>query len=270
MELKMIQQKELHFTAEIGINHNGDLKTAIKMIDSAIDCGFNSVKFQTYKTELRVKKNSPIFDILKKCELSNKDFIKIKKYCDDKKIIFYSTPFDIDSAYFLNDLNVEYFKIASFDISNLKLVKLISKFKKKTIISTGMATKKEIDIVYNLFNKKKIIILHCVSAYPCPETESNLNKIRSLQNNYKCSIGISDHNTGINTSLYARALGAVFFEKHFMLKGQKCPDAAVSITPDLFTKLKKEINKLDLILGNGNYGISKIEKEITQFKRYSR
>lgn len=266
----MIKQKELHFSAEIGINHNGDLKTALKMIDAAHDCGFNSVKFQTYKTELRVGKNSPIFDILKKCELSNKDFIKIKKYCDRKGIIFFSTPFDIDSAYFLNDLNVEYFKIASFDISNLKLVKVISKFKKKTIISTGMSTKKEIDTVYSLFNKKKIIILHCVSAYPCPETESNLNKIKSLENNYKCPIGISDHSTEISTSIYARALGAVFFEKHFMLKGQKCPDAAVSITPDLFTKLKKEINKLDLILGNGNYGISNAEKEITQFKRYSK
>ena len=105
--------KDLFIISEIGINHNGNLSNAFKLIDSSIRAGASAVKFQTYKTEKRVKKNSPIFNILKKCELNNDDFIKIKKYCDKKKIIFFSTPFDVESVYFLEKLKVKLFKVAS-------------------------------------------------------------------------------------------------------------------------------------------------------------
>ena len=142
--------------AEIGINHNGNFKKAIKLIDAAKKSGVSAVKFQTYTTEKRVKRNSPIFDILKKCEFSNEDFIKIKNYCDRKKILFFSTPFDSESVNFLNKLNVKLFKIASFNISDYKLINQIIRTKKPTIISTGMASLKEIKKISNKFKKNKI------------------------------------------------------------------------------------------------------------------
>ena len=127
--------------AEIGINHMGSLLKAKKLIDSAVRAGAHAVKFQTYKTEKRVNfsKDNNIFKILKKCELSNLDFIKLKKYSDNKKIIFFSTPFDTSSALFLNEIGVKIFKIASFDVGNTKFLKEIAKFNKIFILSTGMA-----------------------------------------------------------------------------------------------------------------------------------
>ena len=153
--------KKRFLIAEAGINHNGNIKEALKLVDAAKKSNVNAIKFQTYITEKRTKKNSPIFKILKKCELDFKEFKIIKDYCDHKKIIFFSTPFDEESVWFLNSLKVKLFKIASFDISNFQLMSEIVKTKKPTIISTGMASIKEIK-KHTTFSKiKKLKLYFC-------------------------------------------------------------------------------------------------------------
>ena len=171
----MIKNVDPFIISEIGINHNGKLKDAFKLIDSSIRAGASAVKFQTYKTENRVKKNSKIFNILKQCELSFEDFKKIKKYCDKKNIIFFSTPFDVESVFFLKDIGVKLIKVDSFDITNFEIFRAISKTKLATIISTGIL--KKIDNAYKFFKSRKLnfSFLHCVSNYPNKEETSYLS-----------------------------------------------------------------------------------------------
>tara|TARA_B100000029_G_C17506943_1_gene934821 strand:+ start:622 stop:1437 length:816 start_codon:yes stop_codon:yes gene_type:complete len=266
----LIKNKNFFLIAEIGINHGGDYKKAIKLINSAHASGASAVKFQTYKTEKRVKKNSPIFNILKKCELSFSEFEKIKNYCDKKKIFFFSTPFDIDSVNFLNELKVKLFKISSFDISNYQLIKSISYTKKPVIISTGMASLKEIKKVNQYFSNKKIehYLLHCVSSYPNNEENSLLSNIKYLMNNFDCGIGLSDHTNDIKTTIYARVLGAKIFEKHFKISEKdNCVDSKVSITPEQMKRLVNELSKINKILGKVEFGIRKNERGTKIFKR---
>ncbi len=255
--------------AEIGINHQGNLKRAFKLIDAAKNSGVSAVKFQTYITEKRVKKNSPLFNILKKCELSNNSFIKIKKYCDKKKILFFSTPFDKDSVIFLNKINVKLFKIASFNISDYELINEIIKTKKPTIISTGMASLKEIKKIAEKFKSKKIdySLLHCISSYPNKEENSFLKNISYLQDHFNCPIGLSDHTSEINTSIYAYLMGAKIIEKHFKLSDKdKCVDSAVSISPKKMKSLVKKIKNIKKILGTVQFGVKEVEKKIEQYK----
>ena len=268
----MLNFNKNFFISEIGINHGGNFDTAIKLINASKKIGFSAVKFQTYTAEKRVKRNSPIFNILKKCELSYEEFAELKKFCDKKKIIFFSTPFDLGAVHFLNKINVKLFKIASFDISNLELIRAVKSTKKPCIISTGMASKKEIDTVYKLFSKnlKNLILLHCVSSYPCREEDSFLENISIMKSEYKCKIGFSDHTPDIKTSLIAKAMGINIFEKHFKLENQKCVDAAVSIDPKKFVKLKNEIELIDKIKGKKRFGIKNNEIFAKQFKRYSK
>jgi len=256
--------------AEVGINHNGKFDQAIKLVDIAKKSGADAIKFQTYKTEKRVKKNNNVYNILKKCELSFNEFYKIKKYCDKKKIIFFSTPFDIESVDFLEKINVSLYKIASFDISNYNLIKKIISTKKPTIISTGMASLSEIKKTYSLFKKKNISIalLHCISSYPNKDESSYLSNILYLKKNFNCTIGLSDHTNGIKTCVYGSLLGAKIFEKHFMIsKNSKCVDNPVSIYPTLFKKLKNELNNIPLILSKPKFGIRPEEKGTIKFKR---
>ena len=169
--------------AEIGINHGGNLRIAKRLIDSAVRAGVNAVKFQTYITEKRVKKTSPIFNILKECELSFKDFEILKNYSDKKKIEFMSTPFDLESFKFLNEIKVSKIKIASFDTVNLKFLKEISNYNKEFIMSVGMSKLAEIKKAYNILKKNKknkVSLLHCISSYPTLEKDANLNCIKKL------------------------------------------------------------------------------------------
>ena len=256
--------------AEIGINHNGNLNQAFKLIDAAKKGLADAVKFQTYTTEKRVKKNSPIFKILKKCELRLEDFYKLKKYCEKKKIIFFSTPFDNESVIFLNKIKVPMFKISSFDIGNTDLIKEIIKTKKPTIISTGMASIKEINNSYQKFRKNNVPIslLHCISSYPNLEKNSYLSNIKDLKNKFNCTIGLSDHTNKIKTSIYSYISGARIFEKHFYLgKRHKCVDAPVSIDSIKMKELKEELSNIDNIFGKIRYGIRKGEEFASQFRR---
>ncbi len=266
----MIKNFDPFIISEIGINHNGKLNNAFELIDSSIRAGASAVKFQTYKTEKRVKKNSPIFEILKKCEFSYDEFKTIKKYCDKKKIVFFSTPFDVDSVFFLKSIGVKLLKVASFDISNFEILRAISKTKIPTIISTGMATKKEIDKAYTFFKSKKMkfSFLHCVSNYPNNEESSYLSCINYLKNKYDCPIGISDHTNDIQTSIYGYLMGAKIIEKHFVINNRyKCVDLPVSIDEKKMLSLVKKINHLKKVLGLPLFGNRKEEKNSYSFKR---
>ena len=257
--------------AEAGINHNGNIKTALKLVDTAKKSGADAIKFQTYITEKRIKKkHKKIFNILKKCELKFNEFKLIKDYCKSKKITFFSTPFDKESVQYLDNINVKLFKIASFDIGNYDLINEILKTKKPTIVSTGMASLNEVDKVYKSFKLKKVklSILHCVSSYPNKDKTSYLSNINFLKKRYKTEIGISDHTNGIKIPIYGKLLGANIIEKHLKInQHHKCVDAPVSITGEQFKQLREEINKIDSILGKISFGLRKEERSSKIFKR---
>ena len=176
-------KKKNFLIAEAGINHNGKLNQALKLVNAAKNSGADAIKFQTYITEKRAKKNSPIFNILKKCELNYKEFKILKDYCDSKKILFFSTPFDKEAVWFLNDIKVKLFKLASFDISNYQLISEVAKTKKPTIVSTGIANLNEIKKIHKFFKNKKVelAILHCISSYQNKEENSYLSNINYLK-----------------------------------------------------------------------------------------
>jgi sialic acid synthase SpsE len=262
--------KKFFLIAEIGINHGGSIKKALKLIDAAKESGANAVKFQTYTTESRVPRKHPAFGILKKCELNFIEFEKIKKYCDKKKIIFFSTPFDIDSVNFLNELNVGLFKISSFDINNYELINSILEKKKYTIISTGMANLSSIKKINAVFNNKKIphAMLHCISSYPLDEKKSRLNNMIYMKQKFNCDIGLSDHTKDIKTSIYSFLLGGKIIEKHFMLsKNDNCVDSSVSIIPEQMKSLKNQLSNINEILGEIKFGVKPNEKKALSFIR---
>jgi N,N'-diacetyllegionaminate synthase len=271
VEKKFFKKLNNFIIAEAGINHNGKVKTALKLVDVAKKNGASAIKFQTYITEKRIKKKyTKIFDILKKCELKFDDFKIINDYCKYKKINFFSTPFDTESVNFLNNLNVKLFKVASFDIGNFELINEIIKTKKPTIISTGMASLKEIDKVYKVFKKKGIdlALLHCVSSYPNKDDSSYLSNIPFLKNRFKCEIGISDHTNDIKIPIYGNLIGAKIMEKHLKINdNHKCVDASVSITGKQLLQLKLETDNIKKILKAVSFGVRKEEIGSKIFKR---
>tara|TARA_Y100000590_G_scaffold451991_1_gene594342 strand:- start:477 stop:1277 length:801 start_codon:yes stop_codon:yes gene_type:complete len=259
--------------AEIGINHGGNLRIAKRLIDSAVRADVNAVKFQTYITEKRVKKTSPIFNILKECELSFKDFEILKNYSDKKKIEFMSTPFDLESFKFLNEIKVSKIKIASFDTVNLKFLKEISNYNKEFIMSVGMSKLAEIKKAYNILKKNrknKVSLLHCISSYPTLEKDANLNCIKKLKETFNCTVGQSDHTNDIFVPFCAVAMGAAIIEKHFMIdKNMKCVDKPVSITENQMAELVKKIKRYESTLGSNFMGIRSTEKSTKIFRRFS-
>ena len=263
--------KKPFIIAEAGINHNGNLKTAYNLVDSAKTNGADAIKFQTYKTEKRIgKKYKGIFEILKRCELTFGDFVKIKKYCKSKKIIFFSTPFDEESVDFLESIKVPFYKIASFDISNFQLIRKILKTKKPTIVSTGMATLKEINQIYKIYRlrKVKLSFLHCISSYPNEDQNSYLSNITFLQKKFNCAVGISDHTNGIKIPIYGAILGAQIIEKHIKLNHKhKCVDAVVSITGNQLKNLREEVDKIVKIINIPLFGVRPEERKSIIFKR---
>lgn len=254
--------------AEIGVNHNGDIELAKKLIISAKNSGADFVKFQTYKTEHLVstnaecaeyqKENNNIkqFEMLKKYELSDNDFIFLSEFSKKNNIEFISTPFDCDSVDLLEKINVPLYKISSGDINNFLLLNKIKKTKKPVIISTGMSNTNEIFNVVNFFNSDYIYdltIMHCVSSYPTNIKDINLNFIKTLQKTFSnCTFGISDH-----SELYTElgfigvALDCKYIEKHLTLdKNMIGPDHKSSLNPYEFKILSECVNKAKIIMGN--------------------
>ena len=265
--------KLFYTVAEIGINHGGDEDLAKKLIDSAVRAGADSVKFQTYLTEKRVAGDSPIFDILKKCELPFEAFENLKKYSEAQGIEFFSTPFDDESVQCLEDIGVNLYKVASFDVVNHKLLRRIAETGKTVIMSVGMANLLEIQDAYKILKEKtnNMAILHCVSAYPTDENDANLAVINSLKEEFDCVIGQSDHTNDTQVPLFAAAMGAQVLEKHFKIDdAMDCIDAPVSITEDQMLELSKDLKRLETILGKSEIGIVGAEKNTMQYRRPSK
>lgn len=260
--------------AEIGLNHNGKLELAKKLVKAAKESGADAVKFQKrdlkslYKKDIYENPNkdsqstSYLFDIFKKFELSKKEFIELKKYCDHFGIIFFCTPFDTKSAEFLNSLDVLVYKISSADLTNIPLIDFIISKKKPIILSTGMSQIPEIDFTFKFLKKKKanFALLHCVSTYPAAFKDINLKMIEFLKNRYRVPIGYSGHERGIVVSIGAAALGAKIIEKHFTLnRSWDGPDHNVSLTPSGFKKMVERIRVIESALGSANKNLSRGE-----------
>jgi N,N'-diacetyllegionaminate synthase len=260
--------------AEIGINHMGSLNLAKKLIISAARAGVSAVKFQTYITEKRVKKNSSIFKILKKCELKFKDFKILQQVAKKNNVEFFSTPFDEESFLYLHSIGVKKIKIASFDIINYKFLKYISKFKKTFILSIGMSKIEEIKKAYKILSnsgKNKISLLHCISSYPTKEKDSKLACIESLRKIFKCPIGISDHTNDIFVPFCAAAQGASIIEKHYKIDNKmKCVDSSVSITEKQMKELIKTLRRAKICYGTAKFGIRETEKPFRVFRRFAK
>lgn len=274
-----------YLIAEIGVNHNGDTELAKKMIHKAKICGANAVKFQTFKAKTLVTENTPKvsyqksttetqethFQMLEKLELSEKQHIVLKDYCDEIGIDFISTPYDPESVDFLESLDIELYKVASADIVDHQLLKRIAATKKPVMISVGMATMDEITEALSIFSKYEsgdIILLHCVSNYPCSSESLNLRVIKTLHSNFQIPVGYSDHSVGSEAASLSIAMGAKVIEKHFTTdKTLSGPDQKASSTPEEFIELKKTINQAELILGSN---IKKCQPEEEQMAKISR
>ncbi len=260
--------------AEIGLNHNGSIKRAKELILKAKESGVDAVKFQKrdlkslYKADILEDPNKDsqstayLFDIFKRFEFSEKEFIELKRYCDKLDIIFFATPFDIKSAKFLEKIDVPFYKISSSDLTNIPLIELIVSNKKPIILSTGMSQVAEIDFTVNYLKKRraKFALLHCVSAYPAAFKDINLSMLKFLKKRYKVTVGYSGHERGYIAPLAAVALGAKIIEKHFTLdRSMEGPDHNISLTPEGLIKLVDRIRAVEEIIGDGKKIITRGE-----------
>ena len=278
--------KPCFIIAEAGVNHNGSLKLAKKLVDVAKEASADAVKFQTFKAEKIVTKNAEMvnyqkrnigkkesqLEMLKKLELGNEDFIELKKYCDKKNIIFLSTPHTEDAVDFLESL-VPVYKIGSGDLTNLPFLEKIAGKKKPIILSTGMATLSEVKEAVGTIKKagnNKIILLHCTTNYPCPLEEVNLKAMLTLKKELNLPVGYSDHTLGITVPIMAATLGAVILEKHFTInKNLPGPDHKASLEPDELREMVIAIRNTEKALGGGVKKPTKSEEKIKKVVRKS-
>ena len=257
--------------AEAGVNHNGSIDLAKKLVDVACSAGADAVKFQSFKAKNLATKHSQKanyqketninretqFEMLKKLELDKKKHNELISYCEKKKIIFLSSPFDLESVDLLNDLGLEIFKIPSGEITNLPYLKYIGKLNKKIILSTGMSNMDEVknafDILINSGTKKNnITILHANTEYPTPMKDVNLRAMVSIGKELDIKFGYSDHTLGIEVDIAAVAMGATCIEKHFTLdKNMEGPDHKASLEPEQLKEMVRTIRNIEIALGDG-------------------
>ena len=269
--------------AEIGINHNGDIKKAFKLIDLAKKYQFDAVKFQKRNPDISTPeyqksqmRETPwgyisYLDYKKKIELSYKDYVKIDKYCKKKKILWFASAWDVESQKFLKKFNLKYNKVASAMLTNIKLLNIIAKEKKHTFISTGMSSLKEIKSAISIFkkNKCKFTILHCISSYPSNEEDLNLLCIPKLKEIFKNDIGYSGHEDSVSPSIIASLLGAVVIERHITFdRSMWGTDQAASLSEDGIKYLMSVIKKIPKMLGNGKKKFSFEEKKLLNKFKY--
>lgn len=265
--------------AEVGINHNGDMELARKMIDAAVECGADAVKFQNYYTEDFIQDKDlkytyasqgkavteSQFDMFKRYELSFEQLKGLKEHCDKKGVLFFSTPTSKRGIDDLAKLNVGLLKNGSDLLVNIPLIKEMAKTKIPTIISTGMALVSEIDEAVRAFEEadgKELMILHCTSSYPTPDEDVNLLKLESLSKTFNYPIGFSDHTWGIEAAIGAVVLGACFIEKHFTTdKTLPGPDHRFSSDPAEFKQLVAAVRKTEKMLGTSKIGPTNSERE---------
>lgn len=259
--------------AEAGVNHNGDIELAKKLIDSAVDAGVDYVKFQTFKADKLVSRDAKKasyqtknindgddsqYNMLKKLELSHDNHLELMNYCDSKKIKFFSTAFDVEGVQYLNDLGLDFFKIPSGEITNYPYLKAIALLGKPVIMSTGMCTDLDIKNAFEVLikfglSKDKISILHCNTEYPTPMQDVNLMAMLAIQKQFDVNVGYSDHTLGLEVPIAAVALGAKIIEKHFTLdRTLPGPDHVASLEPDELKAMVLAIRNIEkAISGNG-------------------
>jgi len=278
-------KKTPFFVAEISANHNGSLPHAKKLIKIAKKYGADAVKLQTYTPDtLTIKSNKPDFkirgglwngktlwDLYEKAQTPFEWHKELFDYARKLKIICFSTPFDETAVDLLESLNCPFYKIASFEMNHIPLIKRVSQTKKTIIISTGMANLKEIDLAYKTAKKngaKEIILLYCVSNYPSKISDFNFNNIKILKKRYKCKIGFSDHSTDNKVVAAAIVAGAEVIEKHIALDGQKKGfDLAFSLKGREIKDYVEFIKDTSLMMGKKYFFRNKSENQSLQFRR---
>ena len=257
--------------AEAGVNHNGDVGIAKRLISAAQQAGADAVKFQTFTTEKIVIKNAPRaeyqrrnmpgpssqFNMLKKLELDQKAHKELLDLCKKKDITFISSPFDHGSINLLNDLGLDIFKIPSGEITNLPYLRHIGSLKKRIILSTGMSTLGEVETALEILvssgtARDNITLLHANTMYPTPMEDVNLKAMETLAKAFQCDVGYSDHTPGIEVAIAAAAIGAKVIEKHFTLdRNMEGPDHKASLEPPELKAMVKAIRNIERALGTG-------------------
>lgn len=259
----------VYIIAEAGVNHNGSLELAKRLVDAAKKAGADAIKFQTFKAENLVTKgaakaeyqikntgnDNSQYQMLKELELSNSDFIMLKQYCDAVKIEFLSTAFDLESIDFLFKLGINRFKIPSGEINNYPYLKKIAQMQLPIILSTGMSTLDDVGCAVKLLQTngmQEIALLHCTTEYPAAVHEINLRAMTTMKNEFGLTVGYSDHTEGIEIPIAAVAMGAKIIEKHFTLdKSMEGPDHKASLEPDELKMMINGIRKVEMALGDG-------------------
>lgn len=266
--------------AEAGVNHNGDLNLAKKLIEAASDAKADYVKFQTFKAEnvvtvfaqkaeyqkqnMNSESNSQI-EMIKKYELNEDAHKQLIEHSKKHQIKFLSTAFDLDSIELLNSFKLDYWKIPSGEITNLPYLRKIGALKQNIILSTGMCSLADIESALNILVKagalrEKITVLHCNTQYPTPFNDVNLNAISTIKQAFKVNVGYSDHTIGIEIPIAAVALGATVIEKHFTLdKTMEGPDHKASLEPNELKQMISAIRNIEVALGDGIKQITKSE-----------
>ena len=266
-----MNNKSTIIIAEAGVNHNGSIELAKKLIDIAAEGGADFVKFQTFKAETLVTQTADKaeyqkeitntdesqFEMIKKLELDRKTHEELIDYCKQRDIQFLSTAFDHDSIDLLDELNIPLFKIPSGEITNLPYLRHIGHMGKPIIMSTGMSTLEEVIVALNILlevgaKKEQITILHCNTEYPTPMEDVNLKAIITVRDELGVSVGYSDHTLGIEVSVAAVAMGATVIEKHFTLdRNMPGPDHAASLEPHELKEMVSAIRNIEKAMGNG-------------------
>jgi len=275
--------------AEAGVNHNGSVEIAKKLVDAAVTSGADAVKFQTFKAKNLVckgmqkaeyqKKNTPDsesqYEMIKALELDKNEHLEIIEHCNKNNIMFLSTPFDHESIDLLDSLEIPIFKIPSGEITNYPYLKKIAGLKKQVILSTGMSTLKEVDSAIKILleegvNRENLTILHATSEYPCPIDEVNLSAMITIGKTFNIKFGYSDHTEGIMVPISAVALGASIIEKHFTLdKKMNGPDHKASLNPIEFKLMVNSIRNIEKALGGFIKRTTKSEKKNISVARKS-
>ncbi len=273
--------------AEAGVNHNGDIELALKMIDEARKAGADAIKFQVFKAENLATEYAPKakyqvvndrssrsqYEMLKKLELSEEEFRELYRYARDRGLIFLATPYDFESVDLLEEMGVPAYKVSSSDLTNIPFLEYIAEKGKPVILSTGMATLGEVEEAVNTVRNtgnNQIILLHCITSYPADIEKLNLRAIQTLREAFKLPVGFSDHSLGIYAAIAAVALGAVMIEKHFTLdKNLPGPDHKASLTPVELREMIRAIRMIEKALGDGIKKPLPEEEEIKRVVRKS-
>ena len=277
--------------AEAGVNHNGSIELAKKMVDIAVDSGVDYIKFQTFRTENLVTKTAKQadyqkkniggnddsqFQMLKKLELSPEKHVVLINYCCERNIKIFSTAFDFDSIEYLHSLNLGLWKIPSGEVTNYPFLKRVAAYNEKTILSTGMCdmvdVRTAVEALYkNGLSKENLILLHCNTEYPTPFEDVNLKAMDALRKEFGVEVGYSDHTKGIEVPIAAVALGATVIEKHFTLdRNMEGPDHKASLEPDELKAMVSAIRNIEKAVGgDGTKHISESERKNIAIARKS-